>query len=113
MSRSGSTICMALVLGLARPDAARFSFLLGIPAIAGAGLFEVKDAMNELGESAIPALAVGTLVAAVSSYIAIAWLMRWLGKHRLAVFGAYRIVLGVVALALVAAGVIPALPPAT
>jgi len=54
---------------------------------------------------------VGTAVAAISSYIAIAWLMRWLGKHRLAVFGAYRIALGAVVLALVAAGTIAALPP--
>lgn len=113
VSRSGATICMALVLGLARPDAARFSFLLGIPAIAGAGIFEVKDAMRELGSDALPALVVGTLVAAISSYLAIAWLMRWLGKHRLGVFGAYRIVLGVVVLALVAAAAIPALPPRT
>src|SRR5436853_6137995 len=111
VSRSGATICTALALGVARPDAARFSFLLSIPAIAGAGIFEVKDAIKQLGSDAVPALAVGTAVAAISSYIAIAWLMRWLGKHRLAVFGAYRIALGAVVLALVAAGTIAALPP--
>jgi undecaprenyl-diphosphatase len=111
VSRSGATITMALVLGLARPDAARFSFLLGIPAIAGAGVFEVKDAMKLLGADAIPALAVGTAVAAIASYLSIAWLMRWLGKHRLAVFGAYRIALGILILALVAGGAIAALPP--
>jgi undecaprenyl-diphosphatase len=113
VSRSGATICMALALGLTRPGAARFSFLLGIPAIAGAGIFEVKDAVQELGADAVPALVVGTLVAAVSSYLAIAWLMRWLGKHRLAVFGAYRIALGALVLALVVAGVIPALEAST
>lgn len=111
VSRSGATICTALALGFARPDAARFSFLLSIPAIAGAGIFEVKDAIHHLGSNAVPALAVGTAVAAISSYIAIAWLMRWLGKHRLAVFGAYRIALGAIVLALVAAGAIAALPP--
>lgn len=111
VSRSGATICTALALGFARPDAARFSFLLSIPAIAGAGIFEVKDAIKELGRDAVPALAVGTAVAAIASYISIAWLMRWLGKHRLAAFGAYRIVLGAIVLALVAAGAIAALPP--
>jgi len=111
VSRSGATICTALALGFARPDAARFSFLLSIPAIAGAGVFELKDAIHHLGRDAMPALVVGTAVAAISSYIAIAWLMRWLGKHRLGVFGAYRIALGAVVLALVAAGTIAALPP--
>jgi undecaprenyl-diphosphatase len=108
VSRSGATICMALLLGFGRGDAARFSFLLSIPAIAGAGIFEVRDAMRVLGEDAIPALAVGTGVAAVTSYLAIAWLMRWLGKHRLAVFGGYRILLGAIVLALVGAGAIQA-----
>ena len=59
VSRSGSTICMALLLGFARTDAARFSFLLSIPAVAGAGIFEARDAFRELGADAIPALAVG------------------------------------------------------
>ena len=49
VSRSGSTICMALAIGMARPDAARFSFLLGIPAIAGAGIFEMKEAFQSMG----------------------------------------------------------------
>jgi undecaprenyl-diphosphatase len=106
VSRSGATICMALVLGFSRPDAARFSFLLSIPAIAGAGVFEMKDAMRGLGGDAMPALAVGTVAAALSSYLAIAWLMKWLGKHRLAVFGGYRILLGAIVLALLAAGMI-------
>jgi len=108
VSRSGATICMALILGFARPDAARFSFLLSIPAIAGAGIFEIKDALHALGRDAVPALVLGTAVAAVASYLSIAWLMRWLGKHRLAVFGVYRIALGTIVLALVAAGVLQA-----
>jgi undecaprenyl-diphosphatase len=106
VSRSGATICMALALGFARPDAARFSFLLSIPAIAGAGIFEVKDAFRGLGPDAVPALAVGMVTTIVSSYVAIAWLMRWLGKHRLAVFGVYRVALGAVVLGLVAAGAV-------
>src|SRR5688572_24620275 len=94
VSRSGATICMALLIGFARSDAARFSFLLSIPAIAGAGILEAKDAMRMLGPSAIPALAVGTATAAVSGYIAIAWLLKWLGSHDLIGFAIYRIVAG-------------------
>jgi len=94
VSRSGATICMALLIGFARSDAARFSFLLSIPAIAGAGLFELKDAFRELGRDAIPALAVSTATAAVSGYIAIAWLLKWLGSHDLIGFAIYRIVAG-------------------
>lgn len=104
VSRSGATICMALLIGLTRRDAARFSFLLSIPAIAGAGLFEAKDAFAALGADAVPALAVGTAVAAVSGYAAIAWLMRWLASRRLRVFAAYRIALALVVLGLLAAG---------
>src|SRR5262245_18956452 len=61
VSRSGATICMALLLGFARSDAARFSFLLSIPAVAGAGLLEARTAFAQLGSSAMPALAVGTI----------------------------------------------------
>jgi len=102
VSRSGATICMALVLGMARPEAARFSFLLSIPAIAGAGLVEMKDAVHELGGQSLAPLVVATLVAFVSGYASIAWLIRWLGSHRLAPFAAYRILLGVLLIALCA-----------
>jgi len=94
VSRSGATICMALLIGLSRSDAARFSFLLSIPAIAGAGIFELKDAVKVLGADAVPALAVGTGVAAVTGYASIAWLIKWLGSHDLIVFVAYRILAG-------------------
>jgi undecaprenyl-diphosphatase len=94
VSRSGATICMALCLGLTRSDAARFSFLLSIPAIAGAGIFEAKDAFRVLGRDALPAVAVGVGTAAVSGYIAIAWLLKWLGSHDLIGFAIYRIVAG-------------------
>ena len=94
VSRSGATICMALLLGFTRSDAARFSFLLSIPAIAGAGLLEARKAYVELGSSAIPALAVGTGVAAVVGYASIAWFLRWLGSHELLGFAVYRVVAG-------------------
>src|SRR5258708_39670713 len=75
VSRSGATICMALLLGFTRSDAARFSFLLSIPAVAGAGILEAHKAFAELGRSAIPALAVGTGVAAGGGYASVAWFL--------------------------------------
>lgn len=103
VSRSGATICMALLLGFARSDAARFSFLLSIPAIAGAGIFEAREAFRSLGQNAIPSLAVGISVAAISGYAAIAWLIKWLGSHDLIGFAIYRIVAGLALLGALAA----------
>lgn len=103
VSRSGATICMALCLGFARSDSARFSFLLSIPAVAGAGILEAKDAFRMLGSSAIPAIVVGVLTAAVSGYVAIAWLLKWLGSHDLIGFAIYRIVAGLALLGALAA----------
>jgi undecaprenyl-diphosphatase len=94
VSRSGATICMILLLGFSRTDAARFSFLLSIPAIAGAGIFEAKDAFRLLGRDAIPALAIGTTAAAITGYLSIAWLIKWLGSHDLIGFAIYRVVAG-------------------
>ena len=104
VSRSGATMCMILMLGFTRSDSARFSFLLSIPAIAGAGIFEAKDAFRMLGSSAIPSIAVGTVVAAVSGYASIAWLIKWLGSHSLVGFAAYRIACGAALLSALAAG---------
>jgi undecaprenyl-diphosphatase len=109
VSRSGATICMALLLGFTRSEAARFSFLLSIPAVAGAGILEARTAFHELGTSAIPALAVGTGVAAVTGYATIAWFLRWLGSHQLVGFAIYRIACGVALLAALAAGYIASL----
>jgi undecaprenyl-diphosphatase len=97
VSRSGATILAALILGLRRSDAARFSFLLGIPAVAGAGLLEARHAIAELGADAWRPLAVALAVAAVTGYASIAWLLRFLGDHRLRGFAMYR---GAVAIAL-------------
>lgn len=108
VSRSGATICMALLLGFTRSASARFSFLLSIPAVAGAGLLEARKAFAELGPGAMPALAVGTSVAAVTGYASIAWLMRWLGNHQLVGFSVYRIAAGLALLAALLAGLVPA-----
>jgi undecaprenyl-diphosphatase len=104
VSRSGATICMILLLGFSRSDSARFSFLLSIPAIAGAGLFEARDAFRQLGQSAIPALAVGTSVAAITGYMSIAWLIRFLGSNTLVGFAVYRVACGAALLVALAQG---------
>ncbi len=101
VSRSGATICMALVLGLTRTEAARFSFLLSIPAVAGTGIFEMRDAvveMKSMGGSPLAVLAIGTVISGVVGYASIAWFLRWLGSRRMAIFGIYRIALGALVL---------------
>ena len=108
VSRSGSTITCALLIGMARPDAARFSFLLSIPAVAGAGVFELKDALHDVGSSGWAALGVGTLVAAIFGYLSIGWLLRYLSRRSLASFGVYRVVLALVLLGLVLGGAVSA-----
>jgi undecaprenyl-diphosphatase len=112
VSRSGATICMALLLGLTRSDAARFSFLLSIPAVAGAGILEAPAAFRklsvEMGADAVPAIAIGITVAGVVGYATIAWLLRWLGSHQLVGFAIYRIAGGVALLGAIAAGLISA-----
>jgi undecaprenyl-diphosphatase len=106
VSRSGSTIVAALLLGLRRPDAARFSFLLGIPAIAGAGVYEIGDAVAALGPDAWTSVLIGTASAAVSGYLAIAWLLRYLQRKSLAPFALYRVGVGIALLWLCMAGVL-------
>ena len=107
MSRSGATITAGLFLGYTREDAARFSFLLSVPAVVLSGLFELKD----IGDGTSPGLAptlIATIVSFVVGYAAIAWLLRWLTSHSMLVFVVYRVALGILVLLLVAAGTIPA-----
>jgi undecaprenyl-diphosphatase len=106
VSRSGSTICMALLLGFTRSDAARFSFLLSIPAVAGAGILEARKAFMVLGSEAIPAIAIGVGVAFVVGYASIAWFIKWLGSHELLGFAVYRVIVGIGLLAALAAKLI-------
>lgn len=107
VSRSGSTISAGLFLGYDRATAARFSFLLSIPAIVASGLYELK----EIGGAGTPGV-VPTVLAAIVSFIvgyaAIAWLLRWLTRHSTVVFVVYRIGLGLLLLGLLAGGVIEA-----
>lgn len=94
VSRSGSTIWTGTLLGLKREEAARFSFLLGSIAIAGAGFLTALDLDSV---SLAPSLLLtGFLSAFLSSLLAIVWLMRFLKNHSLKAFGVYRIVLGLI-----------------
>lgn len=107
VSRSGSTITAGLFRGLDRVTAARFSFLLSIPAVVASGLFEAR----KIGGSAAPGMGVtvlATLIAFVVGLASIAWLLRYVARHSTFVFIGYRIVLGVVLLGLLAAGTISA-----
>ncbi|MEB3172077.1 MAG: undecaprenyl-diphosphate phosphatase, partial [Synechococcaceae cyanobacterium] len=98
VSRSGSTLTASLLDGWNRADAARFSFLLGIPAITIAGLVELKDAFEQpLAGGALPLL-VGIATAALVSWLAIAWLLRFLQQHSTWIFVAYRLLFGLVIL---------------
>lgn len=95
VSRSGSTLTASLFDGWKREAAARFSFLLGIPAITLAGIVELKAALSTPANGGpIPTL-VGVVAAAVVSWIAIAWLLRFLQRHSTWVFVAYRLAFGV------------------
>jgi undecaprenyl-diphosphatase len=108
-SRSGSTMMGGLFAGQARETAARFSFLLSIPAITASGLLELNEALEKLpAESALP-LVVATLVSAVVGYASIWFLLRFLRTHSTGVFIAYRLVVGALILALLAAGAVSAL----
>ncbi len=105
VSRSGATITAGMFLGLERAAAARYSFLLSVPAVVLAGLFQLKDIGGE-GSAPAGATIIATALAFVTGYAAIAFLLRFLANNTVTVFVAYRLVLGIVVLALVAAGVI-------
>ncbi|WP_327312536.1 undecaprenyl-diphosphate phosphatase [Streptomyces sp. NBC_01235] len=103
-SRSGATMSTALMLDLDRVAATRLSFFLGIPALTGAGIYELKDALGT-GAGAAP-LAVGTAVSFVVAYASIAWLLKFVAKHSFNAFVVYRIVVGLALFGLLGAGVL-------
>ncbi len=107
-SRSGTTITGGLFGGLKRDVAAKFSFLLGIPAILGSGLLEFYQSLSYLNGSAAVNLAVSTLVSAISGYFAIDFLIKYLKKHSTNVFVVYRFMIAGVILYLILSGVIGA-----
>jgi undecaprenyl-diphosphatase len=106
VSRSGATISAGLLLGATRVAATRLSFFLAIPALTGAGFYELKDVDTSVvgwGQ-----LAVGTLVSFVVAYASIAWLLRLVARHPITVFVGYRVVAGLLLMVLLATKVIDA-----
>ncbi len=99
VSRSGSTMTAGLFMNMERAAAARYSFLLGIPAITLAGLVELKDVISEgINSSQLVPLGVGIISAAFFSYMAIAWLLRYLQTKNTWIFVWYRLVFGILLL---------------
>ncbi|WAP60364.1 undecaprenyl-diphosphate phosphatase [Streptomyces sp. S465] len=105
-SRSGATMSTALILDLDRVAATRLSFFLGIPALTGAGLYELKDAVGA-GVGVGP-LVVGTAVSFAVAYASIAWLLKFVAKHSFNAFVIYRVAVGVLLFGLLGTGVLTA-----
>ena len=98
-SRSGATIIFAMMLGTSRIAATEFSFLVGIPTLLAAGGFKILKSLKSGAHEEWVLLALGTIVAAVVSFIAVKWLLRFIQTHTFVGFGIYRIALGLVLLA--------------
>jgi undecaprenyl-diphosphatase len=105
VSRSGATITAGLFLGFDRASAARYSFLLSVPAVVLSGLFELREIGDEEGAGFGPTL-LATIAAFVVGYASIAFLLRFLVTHSTLVFVVYRVVLGALTIALTASGAI-------
>ncbi|NMF83147.1 undecaprenyl-diphosphate phosphatase [Nodosilinea sp. P-1105] len=108
VSRAGATLTAGLFMGLERSTAARFSFLMGIPAITLAGVVEFKDFFDAGTETIgwLP-LSVGLIATVISSYLSIVWLIGFLKRHTTWVFVWYRLAFGVVILTAIAMGHTP------
>jgi len=100
-SRSGISIIVALLFGLSRPAATEFSFLLGVPTLLAAGGYKILSALRHPGESHEPwfQILLGTGVAAVTAFLVVRWLLRFVQSHTFILFGWYRVVLGGIILA--------------
>ena len=111
VSRSGGTISAGLFLGLTREAAARYSFLLAIPAVLASGLFSLPDAFEPVGEGLAASgvqLLIATLIAFAIGYASIAWLLKFVVNHSMYWFVGYRVLLGLLVLGLLAGGVLSA-----
>jgi undecaprenyl-diphosphatase len=104
-SRSGATILVALAFGLARPQATEFSFLLGIPTLLAAGGYEIFSSWrhDEIGKENWSMVLLGAIVAAVTAFVAVKWLLRYVQSHTFVAFGWYRIALAIAILLLLLA----------
>lgn len=95
-SRSGTTITAGIFLGFKRETAARFSFLLSVPAILGSGLLQLYEALEYIDTSGIITLVIATIASAISGYLTIGFLLKFLKSNSTFVFVFYRIILGAV-----------------
>ncbi len=100
-SRSGSTILLALLLGLSRPAATEFSFLVGIPTMLAAGGLKIFKALHHGAAEDWGMVLLGTVASAFVSFLAVKWLLRYVQSHSFEVFGWYRILVGIALLVLV------------
>lgn len=96
MSRSGSTITGAFLIGFDKEAATRFSFLMSVPSVAGAGFYELYKARHELSGAGIgiTATIVATIVSFIVGYASIKFLITWISKHGIGIFTIYRLILG-------------------
>jgi undecaprenyl-diphosphatase len=113
VSRSGATIAAGLAMGYQRVAAAKYSFLLAIPAVVGSGLFELAAIANDPVEPAWGPIALATVVSFVIGYGVIAWLLRYISTHNFILFVIYRVALAVVVAVLLLMGVLEPLPVAS
>ena len=95
VSRSGASIIGALLVGIDRPTATAFSFYLAIPVLGGATILDLLLSLNEIDMNDMVYLAFGTVVSAIIAWIAIGWLLRYVARNNLVIFGYYRVVLGI------------------
>jgi undecaprenyl-diphosphatase len=105
-SRSGTTITAGIFLGFSRETAARFSFLISIPAVAASGLLEFKESLKYLNTQSSINMAAGTIFAAIVGYLSIGFLLKYLKKNTTFVFIGYRLILGLLILVLIGYGII-------
>ena len=108
-SRSGSTIMAGLFMGETRETAARFSFLLSMPAIAASGLLELKQALHILPHNIFMTLMFGTVISGIVGYLSIWFLLRYLRTHTTGVFIGYRLIVGIAILVMLFTGRLSAL----
>lgn len=105
-SRSGTTIVIAMALGLSRKMAVEFTFLLGVPTLLAAGAVKMLGALKDEGgiQEDLVMLALGTVVSAITAFIAVKWLLGFLQKYTFVAFGWYRIILGILVIVLLGTG---------
>lgn len=107
VSRSAATIIGGMSAGMSRTAATEFSFLLAIPILGGATVYELVSMWDSIQPTELAYLLMGALVSAVVAWIAIRWLLRYVARHNFVPFAYYRIAAGVVVLLLIAAGLLP------